>query len=240
MREEHIFALTQALELYDVYQAKVIACDRQIEAILKRLKTSAPPPANKLCAVRQRGRQPNAPAFDARGALREPWRGPHTNSRSGALPRAKLVGERGTNLAARPSAKHFTSWLGLAPTTRSPGKVLSSKTRRTSTGPRPCCTGRDRGANRHSIGGILPAVVGARGKGEGHHRYRAQDRGVILQYSATRHVLRRPRRGVLRRSLPPARSWQPSTACEITGVRSDPGASGRCPGGCFLGSSRSL
>jgi transposase len=27
-REEHIFALTQALELYDVYQAKVMLCDR--------------------------------------------------------------------------------------------------------------------------------------------------------------------------------------------------------------------
>jgi transposase len=33
-REEHIFALTQALELYDVYQEKVAACDRQIKAIL--------------------------------------------------------------------------------------------------------------------------------------------------------------------------------------------------------------
>ena len=29
-REEHIFALTQALELYDVYQTKVTACDKQI------------------------------------------------------------------------------------------------------------------------------------------------------------------------------------------------------------------
>src|SRR6195952_565972 len=43
-REEHIFALTQALELYDVYQAKVAACDGQIEAILTRLRSSATPP----------------------------------------------------------------------------------------------------------------------------------------------------------------------------------------------------
>src|SRR5450755_3761997 len=35
-REEHIFALTQAVELYDVYQTKILACDKQIEAILKR------------------------------------------------------------------------------------------------------------------------------------------------------------------------------------------------------------
>src|SRR5271165_5393729 len=32
--EEHVFALTQALELYEVYQTKVTACDEHIEAIL--------------------------------------------------------------------------------------------------------------------------------------------------------------------------------------------------------------
>jgi transposase len=45
----------------------------------------------------------------------------------------KLVGECGTSLTAWPTAKHFTSWLGLAPHNKiSGGKVLSSKTRRTS------------------------------------------------------------------------------------------------------------
>lgn len=44
----------------------------------------------------------------------------------------KLVGECGTNLSAWPSAKHFTSWLCLAPGNKiSGGKVLSSRTRRT-------------------------------------------------------------------------------------------------------------
>jgi hypothetical protein len=36
-REEHVFALTPALELYDVYQTKVTTCDKQIQAILTRL-----------------------------------------------------------------------------------------------------------------------------------------------------------------------------------------------------------
>ena len=44
----------------------------------------------------------------------------------------KLVEECGTSLTAWPTAKHFTSWLGLAPHNEiSGGKVLSSKTRRT-------------------------------------------------------------------------------------------------------------
>jgi len=45
----------------------------------------------------------------------------------------KLVGECGIDLTAWPSAKHFTSCLALAPHNKiSGGKVLSSKTRRTS------------------------------------------------------------------------------------------------------------
>jgi transposase len=134
IREEHIFALTQALELYDVYQAKVVACDGQIEAILKRLKKRAPPPANKLPVARQRGRQPNAPAFDARAALYAILGVDLTQIHGlGPYLALKLVGECGTDLAAWPSAKHFTSWLGLAPHNKiSGGKVLSSKTRRTS------------------------------------------------------------------------------------------------------------
>jgi transposase len=50
-REEHIFALSQALELYDVYQTKVAACDKQIEMILERLKKAASQPVTKLPGI---------------------------------------------------------------------------------------------------------------------------------------------------------------------------------------------
>src|SRR6201994_4100505 len=133
-REEHVFALTQALELYDVYQTKVTACDKQIEAILKRLKKNAAPPAAKLLPARQRTRQPNAPAFDARAALHAIL-GVDLTQITGLGPSLalKLVGECGTNLAAWPSAKHFTSWLPLAPHHKnSRGKGVAAETRRTS------------------------------------------------------------------------------------------------------------
>jgi transposase len=43
----------------------------------------------------------------------------------------KLIAECGDDLSAWPSAKHFTSWLGLAPNNKiSGGKVLSSRTPR--------------------------------------------------------------------------------------------------------------
>jgi transposase len=133
-REEHVFALTQALELYDVYQAKVAACDMQIEAILKRLKKNATPPASKLLPARHETRSANAPAFDVRAALHAILGVDLTQINAlGPYLALKLVGECGTNLTAWPTAKHFTSWLGLAPHNKiSGGKVLSSKTRRTS------------------------------------------------------------------------------------------------------------
>ena len=133
-REEHVFALTQALELYDVYQAKVAACDKQVEAVLTRLRSSATPPADKLPAARHTTRQPNAPAFEVREALHAIL-GVDLTQIHGVGPylALKLVGECGTNLTAWPSAKHFTSWLALAPHNRiSGGTVLSSRTRRTS------------------------------------------------------------------------------------------------------------
>jgi hypothetical protein len=43
----------------------------------------------------------------------------------------KLIAECGDDLTSWPSAKHFTSWLGLAPSNKvSGGKMLSSRTRR--------------------------------------------------------------------------------------------------------------
>jgi hypothetical protein len=44
-REEHLFALAQAVELYEVYQAKVATCDEKIEGLLERLKQLGRAPA---------------------------------------------------------------------------------------------------------------------------------------------------------------------------------------------------
>jgi transposase len=131
-REEHIFALTQALELYDVYQTKVADCDVRIRAVLDRLKALIAKPAGKLPPARHTTKQPNAPDFDVRAALHA-MLGVDLTQIHGLGPALalKLVGECGTNLTAWPSAKHFTSWLCLAPSNKiSGGKVLSSRTRR--------------------------------------------------------------------------------------------------------------
>jgi transposase len=82
--------------------------------------------------ARHNTRQPNAPDFDVRAALYE-LLGTDLTQIHGLGPylALKLVGECGTNLTAWPNAKHFTSWLCLAPSNKiSGGKVLSTRTRR--------------------------------------------------------------------------------------------------------------
>jgi transposase len=130
-REEHVFALDQALGLYDAYQTKVAECDARIEAVLRRLQ-NAVTGTSRLPPARHRDRTANAPAFDARAALHAVL-GVDLTQIHGLGPSLalKLVGECGTDLSAWPSAKHFTSWLCLAPGNKvSGGKVLSTRTRR--------------------------------------------------------------------------------------------------------------
>ena len=131
-RDEHLFALDQALALYDACQEKVAACDQKIEATLKRIEAQSAKPVGTLPPARSAKRQPNAVDFDVRTALHAVLGVDLTQIHGlGPYLALKLVGECGTDLSAWPNAKHFTSWLGLAPHNKiSGGKVLSSRTRR--------------------------------------------------------------------------------------------------------------
>jgi transposase len=130
-REEHVFALAQALDLYDAYQAKLADCDARIEQVLGRLRAASGRPAGRLPPARHRDNTANAPAFNVRALLHSVL-GIDLTQIHGLGPSLvlKLIGECGTDLSAWPDAKHFTSWLCLAPSNKiSGGKVLSARTR---------------------------------------------------------------------------------------------------------------
>ena len=129
-REEHIFELTQALELYRFYQDKIAECDREIEAQLERFEdhSNGDPPAAKSGRRRSKG---NAPRFDVWTHLYR-MTGVDLTQIDGvdAYTALKVVSEIGTDMTKWPSAKHFASWLGLSPNNRiTGGKVMSSKTK---------------------------------------------------------------------------------------------------------------
>lgn len=127
-REEHLFALQQAITLYDAYGAAVAACDRQIQGQLERLYRHEAPPEPE----RKRGR-PRQAAFDLRTALLRTCGVDLTRINGVETTTAlKVIAEVGPDLSRFKSAKHFASWLGLCPGTKiSGGKILSGATKRT-------------------------------------------------------------------------------------------------------------
>ena len=133
-REEHVFALTQSLELYDFYKAQIEACDRRLEAAVGALTVRAHDDLAPLPKAWIKDKQHNAPSFDVRAALNGVL-GTDLTQIHGLGPSLalKLVAECGTDLRAWESAKHFTSWLCLALGNKiSGGKMLSSRTHRSS------------------------------------------------------------------------------------------------------------
>jgi transposase len=127
---EHVFALRQAVELYDTYQSKLLACDAEIEKCVHALPTSGvagqPPPP------RRRRPQKNEPPFDIRSIVHTVLGVDVTQIHGlGPYSALRLVAECGTDMTRWPTVKHFTSWLTLAPGSKiSGGKVLSGRTRR--------------------------------------------------------------------------------------------------------------
>ena len=130
-RDEHLFALRQALELYEAYQAKLRDCDDCIERHLRTFADRSG--GRKLDQKARRRRRPrHEPAFDVRAALFR-FRGVDLTviegvDRTTAL---TILGDIGCDMSQRPTVKHFVSWLGLCPQHQgSAGQIKSRHTRR--------------------------------------------------------------------------------------------------------------
>lgn len=132
-RPEHVFALRQALALYDAYTAQLTECDQQIEQQYSAFKPRFDPddPAALLGPdPKFNSHSKNAPRFDVRRQL---FRltgidltqvdGLHVSSVQ------QFLAETGTDMSKWRTVKHFASWLGLAPHNDiTGGKVVRSRT----------------------------------------------------------------------------------------------------------------
>lgn len=129
-REEHVFALRQAVTQYRQCQALIGECDAAIERILEQHGPqdhgSTPPPT-------QRATRPskNGLGFDAHGHLFR-LAGVDLTEIPGLSTASvlTLLAETGPDMRRWRSAKAFASWLGVCPSNRiSGGKVLSSRSK---------------------------------------------------------------------------------------------------------------
>lgn len=138
-REEHLLAIKQALESYDLFHRQVDECEKALENFLERWEDrntlshstgGAGEDVIKKAAMKTEcNKSPygfeaeeslkrilgvnllDVPGFDVNGVI-------------------KIIGEVGTDMTKWPTFKHFSSWLGLCPGNKvSGGKVLSSRTK---------------------------------------------------------------------------------------------------------------
>jgi transposase len=132
-RPEHVFALRQALALYDAYSTQLAECDQEIESHYAAIKPRFDPddpntPLGPDPKVNTHSK--NAPDFDVRRQLFQlvgvdltKVHGLHVSSVQ------QILAEIGTDMRKFPTVKHFCSWLGLAPHNDvTGGKVKRSRT----------------------------------------------------------------------------------------------------------------
>jgi transposase len=130
-RREHLFALRQAVELYDFYAQQLQACDAELEALYNEFE---PPdqPGTAPPDPRTSKRRKNQPHFDLAQSLYR-LTGVDLTAVDGldALTVQTILSEIGTDMSAWPTVKHFTSWLRLSPN----NQVTGGKVKRRGTQP---------------------------------------------------------------------------------------------------------
>jgi hypothetical protein len=130
-RAEHLFALKQALVLYDAYTEQILLCDKEIEThytlFKPRFSDAELPPLEPL--AKSNSHSKNQPDFDVRSQLYQRVGVDLTavSGLSGSTAQT-ILSEIGSDMSRWPDSKHFCSWLGLAPHNDiSGGKTLRSR-----------------------------------------------------------------------------------------------------------------
>lgn len=166
-KEEHLFALRQAYELWTFYQDKIAECDVQMERVLKEI-AGPEDPAKPAPPTLKRGGV-NRPAIEGLHALL--WRLCGHKDLT-VLPGVadyvllQLLAEVGTDPGKSwKTEKHFTAWLGLAPGSRQSGKRRGNQKRgRNRAGRLFCVIARSVGRSvDKALGGFYRRLKGRRG-----------------------------------------------------------------------------
>lgn len=112
-RDEHLFALRQAVELFEEYGHKLNACDQKIAAALATFEKKGD---RANLTKKSSSRRKNQPRFEARALIFEmagvDLTAIHGLEASSVL---TILSETGTDMTPWPSQAHFASWLALSP-----------------------------------------------------------------------------------------------------------------------------
>ena len=130
-RQEHLFALSQALAHYDFLAGQIGECDQAISEALGRLPTLTEQTSEPVKPMRSPHRTPTQQT-QLHQALNEVLGVDLTTVPTLGIDTVLvLAGEIGADLSRFASSQHFCSWLGLAPSTHiSGGRHLSGPQRK--------------------------------------------------------------------------------------------------------------
>ena len=126
-KTEQLFALQQAFDEYIFYTIKMEDCDKKINAVLKALTKGKEEPAAKSSGKRI---YHNAPSVDDLDKMMiQLFEGKDLRVLPGITSYSllKLYAQTGNNWGAWNSEKHYTAWLGLAPSKYQSGKTRKYK-----------------------------------------------------------------------------------------------------------------
>lgn len=132
-KKEQLFALRQALELWEAYQQKIADCDRELEVLLREMAGPQPPEGGSgntvavgpvlLAPAKPTGK--NAPLIERMQELVARLCGGRDATQIPGLSVylvLQIISEVGTEMARWATEKHFVSWLGLAGGRKQSGK----------------------------------------------------------------------------------------------------------------------
>lgn len=131
-RNEHLFTLKQAVQLYDFYNKQIIECDQCIDKICSQFPTHRTLKADEQKKARKSKKTKNVSLADLKHRLIQ-----MTGVDLTAIPgidcnsALQIISNIGMDMSPWKTQKHFASWLGVSPMNKiSGGKRLSSKTKR--------------------------------------------------------------------------------------------------------------
>ncbi len=133
-KKEQLFALRQALELWEAYQQKISDCDQEMQTLLQQMAKPPGPEGGsgligpvQLAPVKRLGK--NGPDIEQLQELLARICGGRDATQIPGLATSlvlQIVSEVGTDMSPWQTEKHFVSWLGLAGGRRQSGKRKGS------------------------------------------------------------------------------------------------------------------
>ena len=129
-RKEYLFGISQALQMWEQYQLMQKYCDKEIEKLLQKMTIEFEDPQNLSTPKKMKRNKPEIEDFHL--LMVKLTGGNDTTAIAGIndYSALKIMAETGLDFSKFKNEKHFTSWLGLAPSAHQSGKKKRRKGRR--------------------------------------------------------------------------------------------------------------